>query len=58
MNHRSFTDGLWQCEPRNVSIREVEDGRSIKRSYDAASPLVKETADNGANSPARVENAD
>ena len=58
MNHRSFTDGLWQCEPRDKSIREVQDGRSVKRSYGAASSLVKETADDWTNRAARVENAD
>lgn len=58
MNHRSFTDGLWQCEPHDVSIYEVQDGRSVKRGYDAASPLVEETANNRANGPARMENAD
>jgi hypothetical protein len=58
MNHRGFTDGLWQCKPRDRSVYDVQDSRSVKHRYDGASSLGKETADNRANSPTRVENAD
>ena len=58
MNHRGFTDGLWQCEPRDRSVYEVDDSRSVKHGDDGARSLGKETADNRASSPTNVENAD